>query len=85
MSDPSPRKPSLLSQRSLGFLGRSVDSVEIPKAYIPVLYSNIRSFRMGSDVIKYEGVSKSFRTGRLQRELQIVQLSATGCSCIAIL
>jgi hypothetical protein len=35
----------------------------------------------------YEGVSKSFRTGRrrLQWELQMVQLSATRCSCIAIL
>jgi hypothetical protein len=33
----------------------------------------------------YEGVSKSFRTGRLERELQMVQLSATMCSCIAIL
>jgi hypothetical protein len=33
----------------------------------------------------YEGISKSFRTGRLQRELQMVQLSATRCSCIAIL
>jgi hypothetical protein len=28
---------------------------------------------------------KSFRTGRLERELQMVQLSATRCSCIAIL
>jgi hypothetical protein len=34
---------------------------------------------------RYEGVSKSFRTGRLERELQMVQLSATRCSCIAIL
>jgi hypothetical protein len=33
----------------------------------------------------YEGVSKSFRTGRLERELQMVQLSATRCSSIAIL
>jgi hypothetical protein len=33
----------------------------------------------------YEGVSISFRTGRLERELQTVQLSATRCSCIAIL
>jgi len=33
----------------------------------------------------YEGVSKSFRTGRLEWELQMVQLSATRCSCIAIL
>jgi hypothetical protein len=34
---------------------------------------------------EYEGVSKSFRTGRLERELQVVQLSATRCSYIAIL
>jgi hypothetical protein len=33
----------------------------------------------------YNGVSKSFRTGGLERELQMVQLSATRCSCIAIL
>jgi hypothetical protein len=33
---------------------------------------------------KYEGVSKSFRTGRLARELQMVQLSATRCSCFVI-
>jgi hypothetical protein len=32
----------------------------------------------------YEGVSKSCRTGRLERELQMVQLSATRCSCFAI-
>jgi hypothetical protein len=33
----------------------------------------------------YEGVSKSFRTGRLERDLQMAQLSATRCSCISIL
>jgi hypothetical protein len=33
----------------------------------------------------YEGLSKSFRTGRLERELQMVQLSASRCSYIAIL
>jgi hypothetical protein len=32
----------------------------------------------------YKGVPKSSRTGRLERELQTVQLSATSCSCIAI-
>jgi len=32
-----------------------------------------------------EGVYKSFRTGRPERELQMVQLPATRCSCIAIL
>jgi hypothetical protein len=34
---------------------------------------------------KYATVTKSFRTGRLERELQMVQLSATTCSYIAIL
>jgi hypothetical protein len=33
----------------------------------------------------YETVSKSFRTCRLTWEMQMVQLSATRCSCIAIL
>jgi hypothetical protein len=33
----------------------------------------------------YEGVSKSFQTGHLERELQMVQFSATRCSCIAVL
>jgi hypothetical protein len=33
----------------------------------------------------YEGVTKSFRTGRLERELRMVQLSATRCSSSAIL
>jgi hypothetical protein len=33
----------------------------------------------------YDGVSKSFRIGHLERELQMVQFSATMCSCIAIL
>jgi hypothetical protein len=33
----------------------------------------------------YEGLSKSFRTGRVEREMQMVQLSSTRCSCIAIL
>jgi hypothetical protein len=36
-------------------------------------------------LLAYEGVSTSFRAGRLERELQMVQLSATGCSYIAIL
>jgi hypothetical protein len=34
---------------------------------------------------EYESVSKSFRTGRLERELQMVKLSATRCRCITIL
>jgi len=35
--------------------------------------------------LTYEGVPKSFQTGRLEQELQMVQLSAIRCSRIAIL
>jgi hypothetical protein len=42
-------------------------------------------FPYGENGEAYEGVSKSFRTGRLERELQMAQLSATRCSCVAIL
>jgi hypothetical protein len=34
---------------------------------------------------EYDGVSRSFRTGRLEREQQMVQLSAIRRSCITIL
>jgi hypothetical protein len=36
-------------------------------------------------ICTHEVISKSFRTDRLERELQMVQLSATKCSCIAVL
>jgi hypothetical protein len=49
------------------------------------LYSSNTKQVPGKTYDAYEGVSKSFRTGRLERELQMVQLSATRCSCIAIL
>jgi len=42
---------------------------------------HLRSARM----VPYEGVSKRFRTGRLEREPQMVKLSATRCSYIAAL
>jgi hypothetical protein len=34
---------------------------------------------------QYEGVTKSFRTGRLEQELLMLQLSANRYNCIAIL
>jgi hypothetical protein len=42
-------------------------------------------FVSGFLLLLYEGVSKSFHTGSLEQELQMVQLSATRCSCITIL
>jgi hypothetical protein len=44
-----------------------------------------RRFESGSRHGTYKCVSKIFRTGRLERELQMVQLSAIKCSRIAIL
>jgi hypothetical protein len=41
--------------------------------------------RRACPILMYEGVSKSFRTGRLEWELQMVQLSATRHNRIAIL
>jgi len=39
----------------------------------------------GRIILECKSVSKSFRTGFLEREMQMVQLSATTCSCNAIL
>jgi hypothetical protein len=52
--------------------------------FMIILYFNI-SFTISYTEFKtkYEGVYKSYRTDRL--ELELVQLSATRCSCIAIL
>jgi hypothetical protein len=40
---------------------------------------------IGALISAYAGISKSFRTARLERELQMAQHSAIRCSCIAIL
>jgi hypothetical protein len=46
---------------------------------------HLRNVRVCVCVYVYEGVIKSFRTGHLEREQQMVQLSATRWSCIATL
>jgi hypothetical protein len=50
-----------------------------------IIIVNLMSIVFAQEEAMYEGVSESFRTGRLERELQMVQLSATRRSCIAIL
>jgi hypothetical protein len=48
-------------------------------------YTKRNSFRtINHTVAQYEGVSKSFRTGRLERELQMVQLSVSLVSFASI-
>jgi hypothetical protein len=76
---------------------RQMNPVHTFPPYFPKIHSNIivasmpRSyvwclpFRLSHQNFVYEGVSKSFRTGRLEQEVQIVQLCATMSSCIAIL
>jgi hypothetical protein len=50
---------------------------------IPMTVTRIKMFLIWNKGT-YEVVSKSFRTGRLEREMQMLQLSATRCSYIAI-
>jgi hypothetical protein len=45
----------------------------------------LRRTLCGTIESRYEGVSKSLRTGRLERELQMVKLYGTRYSCIDIL
>jgi hypothetical protein len=48
--------------------------------------SNTENLNVPLTAVLYEGVTKSFRTaGHLDLELQLVQLSDTMYSCIAIL
>jgi hypothetical protein len=66
---------------------------QIPHEFSLFLFWKIRNANETASVLVMtiswakiiRGVSKSFRTGRLERELQMVQLSATMCSCITIL
>jgi hypothetical protein len=67
----------------------SPSSSEVKNLWICTSKLPIRLHGVGLSLPNYEGeqylnVSKSFRTDRLERELQIVRLSATRCSCIAI-
>jgi hypothetical protein len=54
-------------------------------SHIPHAHSTCRTSRPQRNLVTGEVVSKSFRTVRLERKLQMLQLSATMCSCIAIL
>jgi hypothetical protein len=59
----------------------SAASIFTSSSKMKAVSSNMSLFWRGI----YEGASKSFRTGRLERELEMVQLSTTRCICIAIL
>jgi hypothetical protein len=60
-----------------------VISYESPQ--FPVFFKSFTLVLFYVERQKYEVLSKTFQTGRLERELQMVQPSATRCSCIAIL
>jgi hypothetical protein len=68
--------PSLLFNAYKGALSPVLMSAGVWRWWITFIW---RTGRERMEV--YEGVSKSFRTGRLERELQMVQLSAIRCSC----
>jgi hypothetical protein len=52
--------------------------------WLTVLIAIIFSSASAESGKNYEGVTKSFRTGRLEWELQMIQLSATRYSRISI-
>jgi hypothetical protein len=54
-------------------------------SFVDGTYGGRQELPIISSFHTYEGASKSFRTGRLEQGLQMVQLSASRCSCIAIL
>jgi hypothetical protein len=72
-----------------------LDAVVKRKIPIPLQESNPRTLivqpiaqrctNWAITVLVYEGLSKSFWTDRLKRELQTLQSSSTRCSCIAML
>jgi hypothetical protein len=62
--------------------------VSVPSIMIALCYTSVglQKFAVGlSEYDKYEGESKSFWTGCMEGGLQMVLLSATRFSCIAIL
>jgi hypothetical protein len=76
----------------LGFWQRSVPRTSQiqtrtnhPIALFELSDSYMRIYPIHTHARTHEGVSKSFRTGHLEQELQMIQLSATRCCCITIL
>jgi hypothetical protein len=57
------------------------------RTYSKAIWDQETNMSVGTFAIpnRYEGISKRFRTGRLEWELQMAQLPATMCSCVAIL
>jgi hypothetical protein len=64
-------------------VGRNLETSGMLYAHLPQAMSIAHNET--NRYVMYVGVSKSFPTGRLERELQMVQLCATRCSRIAIL
>jgi len=63
----------------------STEDLDVSLSNVAARNKSDRKFTCAIGKSEYEGVSKSFRTGLLGRELQLVQLSDTWCSCIATL
>jgi hypothetical protein len=61
--------------KTLSLMKYNIILLFLPSGHVP------KGFQRES----YEGVSRSFRTGRQERDLQMIQLSANKCSFIAIL
>jgi hypothetical protein len=65
---------------------QDLKSISMTKMFIYNIKINLLTLCVfGMPEFIFEGVPKSFRTGRLEQELQMVELSATRCNCITTL
>jgi hypothetical protein len=75
-------------QNRCGSDGKEKNSQPFPGLEPPIIQPVAQSYTTELSqflTLLYEDVSKSFRPGRLERELQMVKRSANRYSCIAIL
>jgi len=79
------KPPHLIYERPILILSSHLRLIALPYGVSSARVTNEVYPSSTCRCFVYEVVSKSFRTYRLERELQMVQFSATRCSCIAIL
>jgi len=75
----------LYKQFAMTLTATIVNMYGLLMTYVLTFLNNANVQLFYNPVWTYEGVSKRIRTGRLERELKMVQFSDTRCSYIAIL
>jgi len=63
----------------------NVQDLPHPQTALGVCVLSLLTIPRNAEQMVHEGASKSFQTGHLEQELQMVQISATRCGSIIIL